>query len=207
MPVASATLQRPGAPGKFRSARIGALEHARRERVSLQLYGRESPAMTLMTTQGAALKRPLYRALLAMLLAGAGDSIAAELWAKVGESEKFRAYAMPASMRREGAIVKIWDMFDYRMAQVGDGGKKYLSMKRHTEYDCKQGKMRVFELSYHSDNLTKGEVVHAAKVNFKWSEVATGSADLLLLEFACGIKDQDKGGESMKKIPPMLPGK
>lgn len=195
MPAASATLQRPGAPGNFRSARIGALEHARRERVSLQLYGRESPAMTLMTTQGAALKRPLYRALLAILLLGAGGNAAAELWAKVGENEKFRAYANPASMHREGANVKIWDMFDYRTAQLGDAGKKYLSLKRHTEYDCKQGRMRIFETSTYAENLSKGTVVGTTNQRLIWSEIATGSADQLLLEFACGIQNQDKGGK------------
>jgi hypothetical protein len=135
------------------------------------------------------------RIALAILLIGACGGAAAEVWVKVGQNEKFTAYADPASMRREGANVKIWDMFDYKTAQPGDAGKKYLSMKRRTEYDCKQGRMRVSELSYHSDNLSKGAVVDAAKVNFKWGEIATGTADQLLLEFACGIQDREKGGK------------
>lgn len=151
--------------------------------------------MTMMATQGAALTRPLYRALLAILLIGAGGSATAEVWVKVGQNEKFTAYADPASMRREGVNVKIWDMFDYKAPQPGDAGKKYLSLKRHTEYDCKQGRKRIFETSTYAENLSKGAVVGTTNPTPNWSEIATGTADQLLLEFACGIQNQEKGGK------------
>lgn len=142
--------------------------------------------MTSTSSNDMALARPLCRAILAFVLTVAGGGAAAEVWVKVGENEKFRAYYDPASMRKEGNTVKMWDMFDYRTALSTPAGKKYLSVKRHTEYDCKQGRTRVYELSYHSENLSKGEVVAASAVNFDWSVVAKGSSDELLLDSACG---------------------
>lgn len=150
----------------------------------------------------------MQRAVLAIVLVGASASAGAELWVKVGENEKFTAYADPATMRRDGNMVKIWTMFDYRTAaQPGDAGRKFLSIKRYTEYDCKQARMQVFEAVTFSGNLTKGEMVGTTRQKLKASPVASGTADDLLLDLACGIKDQDKGGENLKKILPALPGK
>jgi hypothetical protein len=80
----------------------------------------------------------------------------------------------------------MWDLFDYKTAQTHDGGKKFLSAKRHVEYDCKDGRARVLAISRHAENLAKGEVLAAISVNANWSVAASGTADELLWRFACG---------------------
>ena len=128
----------------------------------------------------------MRNSVLMLLLAVWSGSAAAEVWVVVGKNEKFSAYADPATMRKEGTTVKMWDLFDYKTAQTGVGGKLYLSAKRHLEYDCKDGRARVLALSSHAENLAKGEVVAASSVSPNWSVVASGSADELLWKFACG---------------------
>ena len=68
----------------------------------------------------------MRKAILVMLLAGACSSAAAEVWVVVGKNEKFTAYADPATMRKEGSMVKMWNLFDYKTAQAGVAGKRYL---------------------------------------------------------------------------------
>jgi hypothetical protein len=127
----------------------------------------------------------MRKAVLAMLLAVASASAAAEVWVVVGKNEKFSSYADPSSMRKQGTTVKMWDLFDYKTAQTGVGGKKFLSAKRHLEYDCKDGRARVLAVSSHAENLAKGEVVAESSVSANWSVAASGSADELLWKFAC----------------------
>jgi hypothetical protein len=128
----------------------------------------------------------MRKALLAIVLATLSASAAAEVWVVVGKNEKFDAYADPASMRKDGGTVKMWNLFDYKTAQPGVGGKRYLSAKHHREYDCKAGRARVLAVTSHAENLAKGEVIAAVSVNLDWSVVASGSADELLWKFACG---------------------
>ncbi len=128
----------------------------------------------------------MRKAILVMLLAGACSSAAAEVWVVVGKNEKFTAYADPATMRKEGSMVKMWNLFDYKTAQAGVAGKRYLSVKRHFEYDCKAGRARILAVSSHTENLAKGELVAASSISLNWSVVAPDSADELLWKFACG---------------------
>ena len=128
----------------------------------------------------------MRNAVLAMLLACTSCSALAEVWVVVGKNEKFDAYADPATMRKEGGTVKMWNLFDYKTAQPGVAGKRFLSAKHHREYDCTTGRARVLAVTSHAENLAKGEVVAAASVDLGWSVVASGSADELLWKFACG---------------------
>lgn len=133
------------------------------------------------------LRRALRPFILVMLMAGiSGNAAAAELWVVVGKNEKFTAYASPASIRKDGNMVKMWDLFDYKTAQTSATGKRFLSSKRHIEYDCKEMRARPFAVSSHTENLSKGQLVEASDLSPKWNVVATGSADELLWKFACG---------------------
>ena len=131
--------------------------------------------------------RALRPAILVMLMAGiSGNAAAAKVWVVVGKNEKFSAYASPASMRKDGNMVKMWDLFDYKTAQTTETGKRFVSSKRHIEYDCKQMRARPFAVSSHTESMGQGQLVEARDLSPKWNAVATGSADELLWKFACG---------------------
>ena len=129
----------------------------------------------------------LRRAILVMSMTGiSGNAAAAEVWVVVGKNEKFTAYASPASMRKDGTMVKMWDLFDYKTAQTSETGKRFVSSKRHIEYDCKQMRVRPFAASSHTESMGQGQLAEARDLSPKWNTVATGSADELLWKFACG---------------------
>lgn len=127
----------------------------------------------------------LCRAIVGITLAVASGGASAVVWFEIARSEKFIAYADPASIRKEGETVKMWNMFDYQSAQAGPSGKQFLSVKRQFEYDCSKGRARMLAISSHAEKEAKGEVVAGNSLNLDWSPVKAGSVDASLLKYAC----------------------
>ena len=120
-----------------------------------------------------------------MLLATVSASALAEVWIEISRSDDYLAYADPSSVRRNGDLVKMWSMFDYKNPQPGIPGKTYLSTRRHFEYDCKRGRARALAVSSHAAREGKGDALAAASVKYDWRAVVPESADDYLLKFAC----------------------
>jgi hypothetical protein len=129
-------------------------------------------------------REAIRKIMLAMLLASASASWA-EVWVEVGKNDKYTAYIDPSTIRKEGDIAKAWDMFDYQADQTGYGGRRYRSVKRQLEYDCKQGKSRGLAVSAHTEHLAKGNLLAASSVGDAWKVVAAGTIDESLWRYVC----------------------
>src|SRR5258705_12025861 len=71
-------------------------------------------------------------------------AIADAEWSEIGSHKDkggIDIYAARSTIRRSGNLVKIWEMFDYKTAQVVEG-RRFLSFKQHLEYDCKGQRQR-----------------------------------------------------------------
>ena len=74
---------------------------------------------------------------------------------------------------------------DYNSVQE-NVGETYLSAKSQNEYDCTEEQERILYYSWHSENMGKGDVVHAMKnLQLDWSPVAPDSVGEAIWEFAC----------------------
>ena len=120
-----------------------------------------------------------------MLLLFVMSSSAAAAWVLAGRNEITSAYADPASIRRTGDMVRMWDMFDLKTARELDK-KPYLSMKREVEYDCKEERSRLLFFSGHSKNMADGEVVYSSSDPHDWEPISSSSGNETLWKFACG---------------------
>jgi hypothetical protein len=119
------------------------------------------------------------------MLAALSASALAEVWIETSRNDDYLAYADPSSVRRDGDLVKMWSMFDYRNPQTGIPGKTYLSTRRHFEYDCKRARARALAVSSHTAREGKGDALASASVKYDWRAVVPDSADDYLLKFAC----------------------
>ena len=79
----------------------------------------------------------------ALLLLTAGAAHAE--WTQIGVSRKagdaFTLYVDPATIQRNGNLVRIWDLQDFREPQNVDG-EIYLAEKTQVEFDCEAKKAR-----------------------------------------------------------------
>jgi hypothetical protein len=127
------------------------------------------------------------RFLLVMLLAMAGSAAEAE-WLKVRSataSGGADSYADPATISRNGDMVKMWHVYDYQTTHV-IMGKAHLSAKSLNEYDCKSEKVRTLSFSWHSGKMATGETVHSGDDSpTNWISVHPGSTVKGLWTVAC----------------------
>jgi len=133
----------------------------------------------------ASIERVIRNFTLGILLAAVSASALAEVWIETSRNDDYLAYADPSSVRRDGDLVRMWSMFDYKNPQPGIPGKTYLSTRRHFEYDCKRARARALAVSSHAAREGKGDALASASVKYEWRAVAPDSADDYLLKFAC----------------------
>jgi len=118
-----------------------------------------------------------------MLLSG---SPAHAEWVTVGGNDQIgmTTYADPGTIRREGNLVKMWELFDHKMTQtIGVG--LFMSRKDQREYDCTKERYRLLTFTQFSGNMGSGTVGYSSSGEGQWIPVQPGSLDQSLLKVAC----------------------
>jgi hypothetical protein len=127
----------------------------------------------------------MRKAILLMILAVVSSNAAAD-WVEVGGNKNMISYVDPATIRKTGNKVKMWDLIDYYQAVIPAHGKPYMSAKRQGEYNCKEDQSRLLYFSFHSGKKGGGEMVLSVSDPSKWQPVPPESIDEALWKFACG---------------------
>ena len=127
----------------------------------------------------------MRKAILMMLLAVASSSAAAE-WVEIGSNETATVYADPATMRRAGNTVKLWELYVAKTAQL-IANKAYMSAKLLREYDCKGERSRTLYASFHPEDMGRGEMIYGTSDPTRWEPVTTPEiANAIQWKLACG---------------------
>jgi hypothetical protein len=123
--------------------------------------------------------------ILTLLVLSSGPAYAD--WVAVGGKVEggMGAYADPATMRREGGLVKLEVLFDFKTIQT-KAGVSYLSAKAQMEYDCAQQRFGGLAVMYFSGNMGSGNLLDRSTGKGKWLPVSPGSLDQALWKVACG---------------------
>jgi len=126
----------------------------------------------------------MKKLLLTLLLAIVSSSAMAE-WVEVGSNDNVTRYADPATIRKVGNKVTVWELVDFKTVQ-GSTGFQFNSAKVLTLCDCKEEQTRMLSASVHSENMGGGNVVMTHNKAGKWAPAAPDSINMTLFEFACG---------------------
>lgn len=98
----------------------------------------------------------------------------------------FTIYIDPATVLRQGDLVKMLVLYDFKFVQAIKG-KSYLSTTWQQQFECADHRSRHLSYRYHSDNMGNGKVMFAgADEGSKWSPVAPKSAAAILWNIGCG---------------------
>jgi hypothetical protein len=93
-------------------------------------------------------------------------------------------YVDPNTIRREGNLVKMSSLIDYKTIQSIEGNA-VLSIERQNEYDCNEERTRMLASTWFSDNMKRGQVVHSDSDEDEWKPAAPGSIAQAMLNVAC----------------------
>jgi hypothetical protein len=163
-------------------------ENARRQqeesrRLNTPMGQSATPSYQSATPQQMAPRQPGART-------DATASTAAAKWVKI-DSSPFGGgrdvYADSVTIVRSGNTAKMWDMRDFKTAQVVQG-TRFLSFKAQFEYDCKSARMRNLSVIAFSGHMGEGHAERSENTRLAWEAVAPGSTEEALLKVACGKK-------------------
>ena len=157
---------------------------------SIRFFRRFPVHRAIMYNTGSFFTLPLTYVLsfgiLLTLLVSSGPAYAE--WMSLGDSDAgTTVYADSATMRREGELVKMSVLFDFKTIQA-KADVSYLSAKAQMEYDCAQQRFEGLTVLYFSDNMGNGQLLDRSSGKNKWLRISPGSLDHALWKLACGKK-------------------
>jgi hypothetical protein len=102
-------------------------------------------------------------------------------------------YVDPESIRREGNLVTLWQLIDFKWMQgnqglgpLGFGPHRYFSTKTHKQFDCVGKRVRLLAFTEFSQHMGTGIAAHGYVDKDNWLPVEPESMNQALSEFACG---------------------
>ena len=124
--------------------------------------------------------------LIALLVLSSGPTYAE--WMSLGASDSgTTVYADTATIRREGDLVKMLVLFDFKTMQT-KADVSYSSAKAQMEYDCAEQRFEGLAVMYFSGNMGTGNLLDRSSGKGKRLRVSPGSLDHALWKLACGKK-------------------
>ena len=96
-------------------------------------------------------------------------------------------YIDPDSIRREGSVVTIWQLIDFKWMQGNPRGPtRYLSTKTQKQFDCADKRLRLLAFTEFSRGMGSGIPRDGYVDKDNWLPVEAESMSDALWEVACG---------------------
>lgn len=110
-------------------------------------------------------------------------------WVAVGGNDDpgMTLYVDPATIRRKGNFVKVWELLDYKTVHTKKG-ISHLSVTVQFEYDCVKEQHRLIALREYSDNMGSGRVVLSNLHEVPWAPLESDTLGHSLWTYACNME-------------------
>jgi hypothetical protein len=95
-------------------------------------------------------------------------------------------YIDPDTIRREGNLVTMWQLIDFKTMQGNRSPTRFLSTKTHKQFDCAERRLRVLAFTEFSRRMATGIPADGYVDTGNWIPVEPDSINHALWEVACG---------------------
>jgi len=102
-------------------------------------------------------------------------------------------YVDPDTIRREGKLVTLWQLIDFKWMQgnaglgrLGFGPHRFFSTKTHKQFDCAETRLRLLAFTEFSRHMGTGIAANGYVDKDNWLPVEPESINQALWEVACG---------------------
>ncbi|MEP6960265.1 MAG: surface-adhesin E family protein [Nitrospirota bacterium] len=103
-------------------------------------------------------------------------------------------YVDPDTIRREGNLVTLWQLIDFKWMQgSARGPARFLSTKTHKQFDCAEKRVRLLAFTEFSRQMGTGIPVDGYIDRGNWLPVEPDSMNHALWEVACGNRGNPAG--------------
>ena len=123
------------------------------------------------------MKKLLLTLLTTLMLTGAAWAE----WVKVAQSDIIDKYIDPATIRKNGNLVRVWEIHNHKKRDKD--GK--LSLRARAEYDCKQERFRALSVSEHSGPMASGTTLLSDSSDNQWQDIPPNTFAEDVLKIVC----------------------
>ena len=125
------------------------------------------------------------RGILSLILAAASGAVLAD-WARIASDDDiYSAYADKQSVRRQGDLVRMQGLYDFRRRDFTPDGKGLFSTVVLREYDCNKRQVRLLSAIDFSGHMGTGIAVSTSDRPRRWEEIVAGGIDEIYFTLAC----------------------
>jgi len=125
--------------------------------------------------------------LITLLMLSSGTVFAEWVLVSGDDAAGLAVYVDPATIRCNGNLAKMWQLYDYKTVQTV-AGDSLLSIKRFNEYDCGEERTRMLGYTWFSGNMGSGNVVYSTTEQLPWEPVVPRTINRSLWKVACNKK-------------------
>lgn len=128
----------------------------------------------------------MKRLFVALAIACLSGGVAAQ-WTPVMVDEMVITYIDRNTLRNTSGkvgMVRMWWLMDYQLVQITDE-KGYFSRLHHSEFDCKNQRVRVLSVALLSERMGLGRVVFEDPLPRNWEALRDGTFQDALRDIAC----------------------
>ena len=146
---------------------------------------RRFPAYCAVTSNAGPLFFLTFWALTTLLLLNTVPANAE--WVRLTEADGMTVLFDPETIRRNGNLVKIWLLYDYKTPII-TGRDTVFSTKMQSEYDCIGERVRTNGIFEIAGNMGKGKVVSSSLAEGQWIPIAPDTLGKREWKVACSKK-------------------
>jgi hypothetical protein len=96
-------------------------------------------------------------------------------------------YVEPDTIWREGSLVTLWQLIDFKWMQgSARGPTRFLSTKTHKQFNCEEKRLRLLAVTQFSHSMGTGISANGYVDKDNWLPVERESINHALWELACG---------------------
>ncbi len=123
--------------------------------------------------------------LITLLLLSGGPAYAEWMWVSANNQVGLTIYVDPDTISRNGDLVELWQLYDYKAVQTV-GGDSFLSSKAHRQFDCVKQRTRLLAFTHFTGNMGSGNRIVSDRDESEWRPVTPGSVGQSMWKVACG---------------------
>jgi len=100
-------------------------------------------------------------------------------------------YCDKSTIRKNGAISRMWELTDYSSVQVGAAGERHMSAKSLRAYNCRDETFAIISFVLYSGSMGEGTVVWSGtrkEREWEWEPIVPGSIAEAKWKVVCGKK-------------------
>lgn len=115
-------------------------------------------------------------------------------WEYLSSDAEKTTYILKDSLQYSGKdVVEAWYLWDYKLQQIGQADRKFMSMKQLSKFSCQSHTAQMLSVAMYAEKMGTGALVAMANLKDQaWIKIAPLSGRAVIFKYLCPDKPYKK---------------